>query len=113
MDWDNEDGTKCAHDLIVGSKRYGGMLPISTYLRTAPRCAECRILVQLVDEYPPGWIAANKDSERGALSVSLWGGYTVELVLVQPGRWSRERKRFVKMDYEEMGKFQFFTVLRV
>lgn len=69
---------------------------------------ECRILVQLVDEYRPGWDSRQQGLGARRLEFSLSRIYTVELMLVQPGWWSRERNRFVKMDYEEMGRFQFF-----
>jgi len=41
-----------------GSKGY---MPLSAYLKSAADCSHCAILLQVVEEYKPGWISEHKN----------------------------------------------------
>ncbi|OOF98660.1 hypothetical protein ASPCADRAFT_139942, partial [Aspergillus carbonarius ITEM 5010] len=54
---------KCPHLRLRQERDRVGMeaTPIKLFLEDTPRCADCSLLVQIIEAIKPGWIAANKD----------------------------------------------------
>ena len=95
---------ECIHILMAKKSHFRAMSSHGSTLdwtERAQRCAECRVLLRLIDQFKPGWLAGDGKT-RGVIDVSRddGGAYIVEMYLPLPGQCWRET--------ELSGAFEFF-----
>jgi len=85
--------TTCAHDELKPRGRYDGTTVDGATL-LAGKCAECCLLLQIIDHFKPGWIADAIKYGKGRIEIHVWSDtvYTIQLLPdpCTPIRWPHQ-----------------------